>query len=196
MTSQRRTALIAAACLVLCAAASVLTLRRVDQLRPRATLEDVLYISSPKVVKRASLGYDGLMACIYWTRAVQYFGQRYHDRFPELQRTRTAAGDHDATRSAPDRGLPVRRQFSCAPPAVRRGPTRARHSVDGIRHSEQSRGMESLLRPGLCLLHGSQRLPKAADAFARGSRVPARIRSCDSWPHRWRNTPANSTLRA
>jgi tetratricopeptide (TPR) repeat protein len=30
------------------------------------------------VIKRASLGYDGLLACIYWTRAVQYFGYRHH----------------------------------------------------------------------------------------------------------------------
>jgi hypothetical protein len=37
-----------------------------------------LFLSSPKVIKRASLGYDGLMACIYWTRAVQYFGYRHH----------------------------------------------------------------------------------------------------------------------
>ena len=29
---------------------------------------------SPKAVKRLSLGYDGLLADIYWTRAVQYFG--------------------------------------------------------------------------------------------------------------------------
>ena len=58
---------------------SVAVLRRVDQLRPRATLEDVLYLSSPKVLKRISLGYDGLLADIYWTRAVQYFGGRHHD---------------------------------------------------------------------------------------------------------------------
>ncbi|HKC71326.1 MAG TPA: tetratricopeptide repeat protein, partial [Terriglobales bacterium] len=35
------------------------------------------YITSPKVIKRASLGFDGLMACIYWTRTVQYFGHRH-----------------------------------------------------------------------------------------------------------------------
>ena len=29
------------------------------------------------MVKRPSLGYDGLMADIYWTRAVQYFGRRH-----------------------------------------------------------------------------------------------------------------------
>jgi tetratricopeptide (TPR) repeat protein len=41
-------------------------------------LEDILYLPSPKVVKRLSLGYSGLVADIYWTRAVQYFGTRHH----------------------------------------------------------------------------------------------------------------------
>src|SRR5437867_1927122 len=61
-------------------AGSVLLLRRVDQLRTGATLEEVLYISSPKLLKRASLGYSGLLADIYWTRAVQYFGNKHHNR--------------------------------------------------------------------------------------------------------------------
>jgi len=70
--------MIAGACLVVSLAASSFVLHRVDQLRPQATLEEVLYLNSPTVIKRASLGYDGLMACIYWTRAVQYFGDRHH----------------------------------------------------------------------------------------------------------------------
>lgn len=59
-------------------AGSVLLLRRLDQIRSSATLEEVLYISSPKALKRLSLGYDGLLADIYWTRAVQYFGNKHH----------------------------------------------------------------------------------------------------------------------
>jgi tetratricopeptide (TPR) repeat protein len=57
---------------------SALLLRQVDRLRTAATLEDVLYISSPKLLKRISLGYEGLLADIYWTRAVQYYGGRHH----------------------------------------------------------------------------------------------------------------------
>ena len=34
--------------------------------------------SSPKVLRRLSLGYTGLLADIYWTRAVQYFGEQHH----------------------------------------------------------------------------------------------------------------------
>jgi hypothetical protein len=37
---------------------------------------DVLYIPSGKVLRYASLGHEGLMADIYWTRVVQYFGRQ------------------------------------------------------------------------------------------------------------------------
>ena len=79
MILRRRTTAIAAASLVLSLVACILLLRRLDQIRPKASIEDALYINSPKMVKRASLGFDGLMACIYWTRTVQYFGHRHYD---------------------------------------------------------------------------------------------------------------------
>lgn len=63
---------------VLFAVSSVFLLQRVDQLRSGATLEEFLYISSPKMLKRLSLGYDGLLADVYWTRAVQYYGGMHH----------------------------------------------------------------------------------------------------------------------
>jgi tetratricopeptide (TPR) repeat protein len=72
--SRRNTSIAAAACLVVFLAASVFVLHHSDKARPQSTLEEVLYISSPRVLKRASLGYSGLLADIYWTRAVQYFG--------------------------------------------------------------------------------------------------------------------------
>ena len=80
MNARQKTTVIAAACLAISLAGSVAVLRKVDRIRPQATLEDVLYIDSPKLVKRASLGYSGLMACIYWTRAVQYFGHRHFEQ--------------------------------------------------------------------------------------------------------------------
>jgi len=45
--------------------------------------EQFLYLSQGDWVKRLSLGYDGLLACVYWTRAVQHFG-----------RQRLAKGEH------------------------------------------------------------------------------------------------------
>ncbi len=58
-------------------ASSIFLLRRLDQVRTTATLDEVLYLNSPKWIKRLSLGYTGLLADIYWTRAVQYFGGKH-----------------------------------------------------------------------------------------------------------------------
>jgi tetratricopeptide (TPR) repeat protein len=80
MTSAQRTTIIASTCLGVSMTACVFLLRHIDQIRPRAAIEDALYINSPKMVKRASLGFDGLMACIYWTRTVQYFGNRRNNQ--------------------------------------------------------------------------------------------------------------------
>lgn len=78
MTARQRTTVLASSCLLVSLMASVLLLHHIDEIRPRATIEDALYINSPKLVKRASLGFNGLMACIYWTRTVQYFGHRHY----------------------------------------------------------------------------------------------------------------------
>jgi len=78
MKHRQKITMVASACLILSLAASAFVLDRTDRLRPQATLDEVLFLSSPTVIKRASLGYDGLVACIYWTRAVQYFGYRHH----------------------------------------------------------------------------------------------------------------------
>jgi len=78
MTHRRTVAVVASTLLIACMAASSFVLHRADQLHPAGSLDDVLFLSSPTVIKRASLGYDGLAACIYWTRAVQYFGYRHH----------------------------------------------------------------------------------------------------------------------
>ena len=78
MKYRRKITMVAGVCLLLSLTASSLVLHHIDRLRPQATLDEVLFISSPTVIKRATLGYDGLMACIYWTRAVQYFGSRHH----------------------------------------------------------------------------------------------------------------------
>lgn len=79
MTYRRKVTAIACTLLVLSMTASSLVLHHADQVRPPGASDDVLLLSSPAVIKRASLGYAGLAACIYWTRAVQYFGYRHHN---------------------------------------------------------------------------------------------------------------------
>jgi tetratricopeptide (TPR) repeat protein len=76
MKPSRRITVVAGTLLITCLTASVLLLQTIDRERTGATLEEVLYISSPTLLKRMSLGYDGLLADVYWTRAVQYFGEK------------------------------------------------------------------------------------------------------------------------
>src|SRR5579863_10518128 len=79
MSSSSRVTVVASLLLIASLAASIGVLQRVDAARPAATLTEVLYIPSPRVLKRLSLGYDGLLADIYWTRAVQYFGNKHYE---------------------------------------------------------------------------------------------------------------------
>jgi len=44
--------------------------------RTAAKQKEELLIRSPALVKKLSLGYDPLLADIYWTRVVQYYGER------------------------------------------------------------------------------------------------------------------------
>jgi tetratricopeptide (TPR) repeat protein len=77
MKPNRKVPTVAACLLVVLFAGSVLAHRSVEASRgSEATLEEVLYISSGRALKNMSLGYSSLLADIYWTRAVQYFGSR------------------------------------------------------------------------------------------------------------------------
>jgi hypothetical protein len=91
---QRRVSLVLAAAMVVLFGGSVVTLRTVARLKDETRAEEVLYIPSASVLKRISLGYHGLLADIYWTRAVQYFGWKhkrremdYHLLYPLLEIT-------------------------------------------------------------------------------------------------------------
>ena len=77
MTIELRTQTTYALLLALFFGASAFLVRQVDRARSDVVLQEMLYIPSPKVVKRLSLGYSGLLADIYWTRVVQYFGARH-----------------------------------------------------------------------------------------------------------------------
>jgi hypothetical protein len=172
MTAPQRTTIIAAACLAVSMTACVLLLRRLDRIRPQATLEDVLYISSPKVVKRASMGFDGLMACIYWTRTVQYFGHRHFDRThtynelaPLLEITTTLdphllpAYEFGASFLAPK------------PPGGAGEPARAIHLMEyGIEHNPNNWHLYYDL--GFVYYTELKDYRNAAAVFARGSEVP------------------------
>ena len=75
---RRRATIVATLLFVISSVGSAFLLQTVDRLRTRATLSEVLYLSSPAVVKKLSLGYQGLLANVYWTRVVQYYGEHRH----------------------------------------------------------------------------------------------------------------------
>jgi tetratricopeptide (TPR) repeat protein len=61
--------------------------RKIDTVQKVTRVEmDELAVSSPSVVKRMSLEYAPLVAAIYWTRAVQYYGEKHrlHQRGLDL----------------------------------------------------------------------------------------------------------------
>jgi hypothetical protein len=172
MKAPQRTTVIAAACLAVSMTACVLLLRRLDRIRPQATLEDMLYINSPKIVKRASLGFDGLMACIYWTRTVQYFGHRhffsahtYNELAPLLEITTTLdphllpAYEFGASFLAPK------------PPGGAGEPARAIRLMEyGIEHNPDNWHLYYDL--GFVYYTELKDYRNASEAFERGSKVP------------------------
>jgi hypothetical protein len=163
---------IAAACLVISMTASILLLRNIDHLRPNRGSDDVLYIDSPKVLRRASLGFDGLMACIYWTRAVQYFGTRH---FARAQTYNELAPLLEITTEL-DPHLIVAYEFGAsflapAPPGGAGEPERAVRLMEyGIAHNPDNWRLYYDL--GFVYYTELKDYKKASEVFDRGSRVP------------------------
>jgi tetratricopeptide (TPR) repeat protein len=153
-------------------AASILLLHRVDEIRPRANIEDVLYISSPKMVKRASLGFEGLMACIYWTRTVQYFGHRH---FLRSRSYNELAPLLEITTALDPRMIPAY-QFGAsflapAPPNGAGEPVRAIELLKyGIQHNPDN--WHLYYDMGFVYYTELKDYKRAAQVFEQGSRVP------------------------
>jgi tetratricopeptide (TPR) repeat protein len=78
MTGTRRVTALATAVLLAALSGAVFILRAIDRLRTRSAEQQTIYIRSSTALRRLSLGYTGLLADIYWTRAVQYFGYQHH----------------------------------------------------------------------------------------------------------------------
>lgn len=158
--------------LVICLMSTVLLLRKLDQLRTGSTVEEVLYISSPTVLKRISLGYGGLLADVYWTRAVQYFGGKHHNGAQHYELLAPLL--EITTRLDPQ--LLVAYEYGAnflapKPPNGAGMPRRAIELADyGIRNNPNEWKLYYQL--GFINYMELQDYAAAADAFARGSRVP------------------------
>ena len=106
------------------------------------------------------LGFDGLMACIYWTRTVQYFGHRHFD----MAHTYNELAPLLEITTALDPHLLPAYEFGASflapkPPNGAGEPVRAIQLMEyGIEHNPDN--WRLYLRPRLRLLHRTQRLPE------------------------------------
>lgn len=172
MRARKRTTIIAVACIVVSLCACVVLIQHIDRNRPREIADDTLYINSPKLARRASLGFEGLMACLYWTRTVQYFGHRhflrersYNELAPLLEIT-TALDPHlypayqfGATFLAP------------APPNGAGETDRAIRLMEyGIKNNPDN--WQLYYNLGFVYYTELKDYKHAAEVFARGSQVP------------------------
>jgi tetratricopeptide (TPR) repeat protein len=171
MTSRQRVTTAATLVLVGCLGGAASFVHRLDRVRSDATLQETLYIPSPTVLKRMSLGYTGLLADIYWTRAVQYFGGHHHEGAMEYK---LLAPLLDVTTTL-DPNLVVAYEFGAVflaqkPPEGAGDPDAAVRLVErGIKGNPDA----WRLYYQLGFIHYIERhdYKAAADAFERGSRV-------------------------
>jgi tetratricopeptide (TPR) repeat protein len=67
-------------CYSVCLICAILIVPAQDRLESRLGPfrqdSDLLFFSSPDLVKRMAFGYDGLLADFYWMRTIQYYGRR------------------------------------------------------------------------------------------------------------------------
>ena len=134
---------------------------------------DELVLRSPKLIKRMSLEYAPLVGAMYWTRAVQYYGEKHrlHQKnlellWPLLDITTTL-----------DPNLIVAYRFgstflSDAPP---RGAGDPDHAVELLRRGVKAnpdywRFYQDM---GNVYYFDKKDYPRAAEAFAEGSQEPA-----------------------
>ncbi|HUQ49175.1 MAG TPA: hypothetical protein VM056_00525 [Terriglobales bacterium] len=162
---------VASVILLVCGLTVPFLARELDKARPHAELGDVLYINSAKTVRYISLGYTGLAACIYWTRAVQYFGGKHVDRdmrYDLLQPLLNLTTELDPK-------LTVAYEFgsiflSQDPPQGAGRPDQAVQLVErGIQRNPERWKLYYFL--GFIHYFERQDYPAAAEAFERGSRV-------------------------
>jgi tetratricopeptide (TPR) repeat protein len=134
--------------------------------------QDQLMLQSPKLIKLLSLEYAPLMADVYWTRAVQYYGKEHAGANPRYALLWPML---DITTTLDPNLLPAYRFgamfLSDAPPRGAGEPDKAIELIyRGIRENpEYWRFYEDL---GYVYYFDLKDYPKAAKAFEDGSKIP------------------------
>jgi hypothetical protein len=148
--------------------------RKIDAQRQALQVEqDELTLRSPKLIKKLSLEYAPLMATLYWTRAVQYYGEKHRLRQRNLELLWPLL---DITTTL-DPNLLVAYRFgstflSDAPPRGAGEPEKAVELLERglMANPEQWRLYQDL---GNVYYFDEKNYPKAAAAFEAGSKNPA-----------------------
>jgi tetratricopeptide (TPR) repeat protein len=172
MSSTRRVNLVATAVLLISMAGGVASLNAIDRVRHDAEAQQSLYIRSSSVLRRLSLGYTGLLADIYWTRAVQYFGEQHHNGSADF---RLLAPLLEVTTELDPRLLPAYQfgaNFLAPKPPNGAGLPGSALSLTkfGIAHNpDQWRLYYNL---GFLYYTEFKDYPRAAEAFAQGAKLP------------------------
>jgi hypothetical protein len=163
---------VAIAVLSMSLAGAMATLYAIDHSRPASVAQEALYLRSPTVLRRMSLGYTGLLADIYWTRAVQYFGDQHHSGSGDF---RLLAPLLEVTTELDPKLLPAY-QFGAnflapKPPSGAGLPGAALSLMKyGVEHNpDQWRLYYDL---GFLYYTEFKDYAKAADAFSRGAKLP------------------------
>lgn len=167
-----RATTVAAGLLLISMTASVVLAQKLSALREPEKLADVLYLRNPKIIKFLSLGNTGLAANIYWTRAVQYFGEKRKvraARFDLLQPLLQLTSDLDPQ-------LTIAYEFGSIflaqpPPQGAGDPDGAIQYVErGIRENPDAWRLYYML--GYIHYLEKNDMKAAAEAFDRGSQIP------------------------
>ena len=172
MKATRRANLVATAVLAFSMAGVVATLYAIDHIQRGAVAQEALYVRSSTVLRRMSLGYTGLLADIYWTRAVQYFGERHHNGSGDF---RLLAPLLEVTTELDPKLLPAY-QFGAnflapKPPNGAGLPGAALFLMKyGIEHNPNQWRLYYNL--GFLYYTEFKDYAKAADAFAQGAKLP------------------------
>jgi len=172
MKPSSRITLAASVLLVLLLVASAFALHHLDQMGSRVQLDEAFYVMSPKLAQRLSLGYDGLLADVYWTWAVQYFGARHVARATHYE----LLGPLLEIATTLDPHLTIAYQFggnflAPSPPDGAGMPRQAiRLTEYGIRNNPSDWRLYYNL--GFIYYMELKDYAQAADAFGRGAQVP------------------------
>jgi len=171
MRPSRAVTWIAASLLIVSLTVSAASIHFVDRAYPQAAIDDVLFLKSSQL-RWLSLGYTGLFADIYWTRAVQYYGARH---FLGVPRYDLLAPLLDITTDL-DPKLTVGYEYGAAflsppPPTGAGQPDQAVALVEkGIRANPDNWRLYRCL--GFVHYMDRKDYDAAAQAFLRGSKVP------------------------